>query len=83
MRPARLVRVMSQVRKPGRCRDCRQRIEFAVSADRGKYVPLNPDAFILRTEQNPTTGVWFDIVAADGLHFTTCGRRADAHAGAR
>jgi hypothetical protein len=78
---AYLMRVMAGQRKPGKCRDCRQAIEFRLNTN-GRWVPFDAGAQPLHTEQDPATHVRHDMMSRDHTHFARCPKRPSAVAAA-
>lgn len=72
----RLLYLLAVTRGTGRCRDCKQPIEWGVSAPHGSNVPLNPHPLVLRVFEN-ANGVKFEVVSMSDLHFTTCQHKRD------
>lgn len=80
---ARLVEVVAGPRRASHCKYCGRPIEWAtkLSTERrdggrniAKNVPLNPNALTLRYDRTES-GVKFEVLSADALHFVTCPKK--------
>jgi hypothetical protein len=68
----RLLFLVAGPRRFGRCKHCHARIEWATVAPKGRTVPLDPNPLVLRVHVNDDTGIKFQVVSANNLHFATC-----------
>lgn len=66
-------RVVKGSAKPGRCRDCRHPIVWAVAVTRkgAKALPFSKEPFYAPTER-ADTGVVYERWPSDLLHFISC-----------
>ena len=71
----RSIRIMANLRKHGRCRDCKRSIVWVVTAPHGKYMPFDREPLVLGIEQNQVTLVRFEVIASLYCHFESCPKR--------
>ncbi len=67
-RSERPVTILAQHRSPDRCRRCRRKILWVVTAPKGKGLPLDCEPIVLSRSVNPETGVHFESIAPTAIH---------------
>lgn len=58
--------------RPGVCMYCKKPIVWFTTAPKGRRMPFNPRPMVLSRSVNPDTGVQFDLLSSESLHFVTC-----------
>lgn len=69
------VTVWARIRKPGKCRDCRQPFTWRVNFKTGKFMPFNGVLTPLSTSIDELTQQPLELLSRDDLHPVTCKAR--------
>lgn len=70
-----LVETEHPLGRPGRCKFCGAGIIFRLSAPGGKWMPFNKHPLVLSEFTNELTGVKFEQLSPEDLHFASCTNR--------